>query len=134
MPNPEQLEYAEVLLTKADGDLAAGKALADRDEIADDIVGFHAQQAVEKAIKAVLTLIGVDYPRTHDIRYLVDQLRQSGSTSPPVLDESAWLTAWATEFRYVHPPPPSLDREAALATADAAIAWARSELAKQEGQ
>ena len=134
MPNPEQLEYAEVLLRKAEGDAAAVKALVDRDEIADDILGFHAQQAVEKAIKAVLTLAGVDYPRTHDIRHLVDQLRQPGSAPPTAVEEAAWLTAWATEFRYVDPPPPSLDREAALAAADAAIAWGRTELVKQEGQ
>jgi HEPN domain-containing protein len=34
-------------------------------------VGFHAQQAVEKALKVALTLTGVDYPKTHDIDFLL---------------------------------------------------------------
>jgi len=66
LPSPEQIEYAEILLQKAEGDCTAVRVLLEREEIADDIVGFHAQQAVEKAMKAVLSLSGVDYPRTHD--------------------------------------------------------------------
>ena len=82
MPSLEQLEYADVLLRKAEGDLAAARALVDRTEIADDIIGFHAQQAVEKAAKAVLTLRGMDYPRSHDLHYLAEQLHDLESGAP----------------------------------------------------
>lgn len=50
--------------------------------MADEIVGFHAQQAVEKALKAVLTAVAVRVGRTHDIAYLLtllpDALRVDG--------------------------------------------------------
>jgi HEPN domain-containing protein len=38
----------------------------------DDVVGCHAQQAVEKALKVALVLADIDFPRTHDLRELVD--------------------------------------------------------------
>ncbi|NIR50348.1 HEPN domain-containing protein [candidate division KSB1 bacterium] len=34
----------------------------------DEIFGFHAQQAVEKVVKAWPNLLGIVYPRTHDFR------------------------------------------------------------------
>lgn len=35
-------------------------------------VGFHAQQAAEKAIKAVLLSRGVEFPLTHDLEELIE--------------------------------------------------------------
>jgi HEPN domain-containing protein len=43
--------------------LAAARTLAADAGQQDDVVGFHAQQAVEKSIKAVLALRGNDIPR-----------------------------------------------------------------------
>jgi HEPN domain-containing protein len=37
----------------------------------DDVVGFHAQQAVEKALKVALVLADIDFSRSHDLRELV---------------------------------------------------------------
>jgi len=65
-PSPEQLEVAGVLLRRAESDLGACRRLAEEPEMRDDVVGFHAQQAFEKAVKAALVLRGVDFPRTHD--------------------------------------------------------------------
>lgn len=39
----------------------------------DDVVGFHAQQTVEKAVKAVLVLHGIAFPRSHDLDFLLDR-------------------------------------------------------------
>jgi hypothetical protein len=50
-PSPEHVEYAETLLRLAESDLQACRVLAGRDDVADGAVGFHAQQAVEKALK-----------------------------------------------------------------------------------
>jgi HEPN domain-containing protein len=55
-PSPEQVEYAELLLRRAKDDLQACRVLADDTDIDDNIVGFHAQQAVEKALKVALVL------------------------------------------------------------------------------
>jgi HEPN domain-containing protein len=65
-----QRDAAEGLLLKAQNDLFAaetvivtGKAL--------DTVAFHAQQAVEKSLKALLILQAVEYPLTHDLTRLL---------------------------------------------------------------
>jgi HEPN domain-containing protein len=48
-------------------DLASAEAL-DRDErVSDSPVGFHAQQAVEKSLKAAIASRDLEFPFTHDI-------------------------------------------------------------------
>jgi HEPN domain-containing protein len=47
--------------------------LHERGGIADAVVGFHAQQAVEKALKAAIVVSGGELRRTHDLRFLIEQ-------------------------------------------------------------
>jgi hypothetical protein len=47
-------------------------------EISDEIVGFHAQQAVEKWLKAVLGSRGVEFEYTHDLRRLLAEVTAPG--------------------------------------------------------
>jgi len=61
----EPKEVAAGLLESARGDADAARLIADA-EVPDRIVGFHAQQAVEMFLKAVLVMRGVGYERTHD--------------------------------------------------------------------
>jgi HEPN domain-containing protein len=69
-------------LTKAEQDLiAVRKWLADED-IADEIIGFHIQQAIEKSLKAVLLRRTIDYPHTHNLRLLVDLCRANDIQIP----------------------------------------------------
>ena len=103
MPSPEQLEYADLLLSKAAGDLAAARALADAHNVGDDIVGFHAQQATEKALKAALAIVGVEIPLTHDVDHLVELAEGAGCDPPEAVREAGWLSPWAVQFRYVIP-------------------------------
>ena len=56
---------------------------------------FHAQQAAEKTLKAVLIFLEIDFPRTH-IRTLLDLLPESIDVSQEV-EESAALTDYAVE-------------------------------------
>lgn len=60
-------ELPSRLLALARRDLRAAEILRDQPEVGDGIVGFHAQQAAEKALKAWLTLLGIEFPRTHDL-------------------------------------------------------------------
>jgi HEPN domain-containing protein len=48
------------------------------ESVDDEIFGFHAQQAVEKTLKAWLTAIGGTYGYNHDLRVLLLSLRESG--------------------------------------------------------
>jgi HEPN domain-containing protein len=66
-------DLAELLLAKARADLQAAKVLAQAPDVADEAVGFHAQQAVEKALKASLTVAGVRVGRTHELGRLYSE-------------------------------------------------------------
>jgi HEPN domain-containing protein len=125
--SPEQIEYAEMLLRLATGDLYACRKLADDAEVDDHIIGFHAQQAVEKALKVALVLADSELPHTHDLELLVEQIKRAGTTVPDELSDTEWLTPWAAELRYDEPI--ALDRAAALTAAESASGWAASLLA-----
>lgn len=58
-------EHAYMLLGLARRDLTALGGMLDVNTFADEIFGFHAQQAVEKALKAWLSLIEIEYPSIH---------------------------------------------------------------------
>jgi len=66
---------------------------------ADEVYGFHAQQATEKTLKAWLTLRGVEYPRTHDLTLLLHLLEQSGQSTDS-LAGLVELTGFSVQFRY----------------------------------
>jgi hypothetical protein len=52
----EPAELAALLARKASNDATAVREFAGNSEISDEIVGFHAQQAVEKWLKAVMAI------------------------------------------------------------------------------
>ena len=90
----------DVLIRKAKQDeLVLERLLLDRD-VDDDTLGFHAQQSVEKLLKAAMAIRGVDYPRTHDLGTLIDMLAKGGVTLPEALADLDLLTPFGTIFRY----------------------------------
>ncbi|HEX7292097.1 MAG TPA: HEPN domain-containing protein [Conexibacter sp.] len=125
MSRPEQPQHAHRLLRKARSDLAAARALAGDADQADEVVGFHVQQAVEKSVKAVMASLDLDYPRTHDIDYLVRQLTKHNVAVPDLLLEARWVSMWGVFTRY-DDLDTVLDRAAAIDVATVAIEWACS--------
>jgi HEPN domain-containing protein len=115
-------------MRKAAGDEAILARLIDDEEIADDGLGFHAQQAVEKMVKAVLARHEVSYERTHNIAYLVRLLEEAEIPLPPNAAYLPELTPWATTFRYDDLPEAGLDRRGTLSAVQETRAWAESEL------
>ena len=127
MSRPE-LEEALLLLRKAREDAGAvAKLFADAD-VADAVVGFHAQQAVEKALKAVLASRGDDFPWTHDLRHLIERLDAVETSLPSELHEIRVLGPWAVEFRYGETIDDPLDRRGAVALIEETIAWAEAQI------
>lgn len=55
------------MLTAARSDLRPARVLAADDPQTGDVIGFHAQQTVEKAIKAVLVASGIAIPYTETV-------------------------------------------------------------------
>ncbi|MDX6538289.1 MAG: hypothetical protein QOD37_2630 [Gaiellales bacterium] len=117
-------DHARLLLRKAYEDEVAVRKLADDAEIADAVVGFHAQQAVEKALKAVLAASGRSYPWTHDLRHLIELLADAEASLPEDLLEVRRLTPWAAEFRYGASIDEPLDRTATAELVAALLNWA----------
>ena len=93
-------EHARMMLKMAAKDFTALRGMLDTRTFADEIFGFHAQQAAEKALKAWLSLSGVDYPRIHDLEELLALLTQHGATIPERFYGLIDLTDFAVQFRY----------------------------------
>ena len=61
-------------LTRAADDLAAAQLLLSRLDLT-NVVAFHAQQAVEKALKAVIEELDLGFVRTHSLTRLYELVR-----------------------------------------------------------
>jgi HEPN domain-containing protein len=100
-------EYAALLVRKAAQDEFTVEKLVPDPKSPDEVIGFHAQQAVEKLLKAVLMHSSIQYRRTHDLVELLDLLRENGLSYPPELEEVRRLTPFAAAFRYDELPDES---------------------------
>ena len=127
LPTPEELEVAGLLLCKAASDLSAARALAADSHQQDDVVGFDAQQAVQKSLKAVLALRGLEIPRTHDGRALDPPGRHSPGGGARRGPRGGAAVPVAVAMRYDEMDA-VLDRAAALRIAGASVQWANGQL------
>jgi len=91
---------------------------------------FQAQQAAEKALKAVLIAHGTAFPWTHSIEALLDLVPEDVGT-PEALREAAKLTDFAAVSRYPGDYPSVTEDEYrdALHQAETVLAWAGEVLA-----
>jgi HEPN domain-containing protein len=116
----EWLRRARSNLARAQADIRlAGVYLED--------LCFDAQQAAEKAIKAVLIGRSIRFPYVHDLTVLLGLVEQSGTTVPEVVREAGRLTRFAVVTRYpgIAEPVTQEEYERAVAIAEAVIDWAR---------
>ena len=93
------LKQAYVLLAAAERDYDALRGMKDAKVFADEIFGFHVQQATEKLFKAWLALLGETYPSTHDLARLVEivKAREDAVTE---FNDLVEYTSFAVQFRY----------------------------------
>jgi HEPN domain-containing protein len=91
---------------------------------------FNLQQAVEKAIKALLIKHGVDFPYVHDIGELLVLLEDVGQSVPENIRQSARLTRFAVFTRYPGLAPPIGHEEyrEALGIAETVVRWAEEQI------
>jgi HEPN domain-containing protein len=92
------------MMEKAAEDLYVVERLVDDARAPDAVVGFHAQQAVEKWLKAVLTGRAIAFGRTHDLAGLLDLLQQNRVPAPPGAERLPRLTPYAVSLRYGRVP------------------------------
>lgn len=121
---PIERSVFDILLGSAGQDLAVCRALVDNATVSDAMFGFHAQQAVEKAIKAVLSANKIEFRRTHDLVTLPDLLDDNKLAPPPEAGRLDELNPYAVEARYGMLDFGGLDRANALRVAELVIEWA----------
>jgi HEPN domain-containing protein len=123
LPKHDLRDLADRYARKARSDEIALEKFGEDDEVPDDLIGFHAQQAVEKLLKAALASVGVAPPRVHDIRGLAKMLEDAGLALPDAVAEARRLTPWAVEFRYEDIIEGGLDRVVTSKTVAEVRSW-----------
>jgi HEPN domain-containing protein len=96
----KDLEQARNFLSIASKDYRALCGMEDPEVFSSEIFGFHVQQAAEKALKAWLCILGVPFPKTHDLDELGALLEEAGQKIPKFLQTLLEFTDFAVAFRY----------------------------------
>ena len=125
-------ECAKMMIRAAERDVITLRSMTA--DAPDESVGFHVQQAAEKACKAWIALLGETWPLTHNIEMLLNLLAARGALVAPFRGLADY-TPYAVEFRYVGVPSSAepIARDSALALVGALLDRVRRELAAAEG-
>jgi len=121
MQPPEEAVDALVgeWVRKADLDFKTAVRLVAEDAFR-DVVVFHAQQAAEKYLKALLTKRQLEFPKTHEIRRLLELLNASDHEAAEMLADAKWLDPFGVDIRYPSDRPETIsgDERRALQLAE----------------
>lgn len=95
---------------------------------------FSAQQAAEKAIKALLIRYDVKFPYTHDLAKLLPLLEKAGQSVPKSIKRAEQLTRFAVFTRYpgISPAIKEEEYKESVQLAAAVVRWAAKELKSQK--
>jgi HEPN domain-containing protein len=111
-------------IPRAKSNLALSETIRDDVDFAD--LCFDAQQAAEKAIKAVFIHRGETFPYSHDLELLLDLLEGNGLKVPKYVHAAKELTRFAHVTRYPGLADPVTKRayRRAVRIAAAVLRWA----------
>jgi HEPN domain-containing protein len=87
-------------LSRAKADWETVKILSSHSGSPPESICFHCQQYVEKLLKAILTLNGIESPKTHDVRRLVQLAVPLVPELSELLDPADLFTECAVALRY----------------------------------
>ena len=121
--NKQLLDDPQEWLNRAKSNLARSKI--QREGIYLEDLCFDAQQAAEKAIKALLIHRGVEFPYVHDLVALLTFLEKSGQEFPDSIRNAGKLTRYAVAARYPGVLGPVTQEEyiEAVAVAERVVCW-----------
>ncbi|MCC6144143.1 MAG: HEPN domain-containing protein [Candidatus Hydrogenedentes bacterium] len=102
-------------VSKAEQDFAAASGLYSLDPPILYPACFHAQQAAEKYLKAILTARQARFPKTHSIALLLDLIRPLDANLEKRLQHAIALTPYGVQVRYPGDMPEPTDAETAAA-------------------
>ena len=93
-------EVVQEWINKAEGDYLTATREADASPPNYDAVCFHAQQCIEKLLKALLTTKGITPPKTHDLTVLANLLSCACPEWSWPIEPLRLLSSAAVMFRY----------------------------------
>lgn len=129
----QDIEHARLMLMMAEMDLQAIGHMRDPLQFADTIFGFHVQQAAEKLLKALLSIAGTTFPRTHDLRLLLGLVADQAGDDINAFQDLEDLTDYGVQFRYDAPfDLESLDRASLISRVQALHLLVSQRLASAE--
>jgi HEPN domain-containing protein len=116
-------------LRRAKGSLARAKQKKPKDAFWEDLC-FDAQQAAEKAIKAVLIFRRLEFRKTHDLRGLLSLFETAGYPVPDEIRKADDLTDYAVETRYpgLSEPVGVSEYRDAMDLAETVVRWAEEQI------
>ena len=133
---PELREAVVGWMDRASRDiLAADRSLHGVPRLS-EMTAYHAQQAVEKALKAFITRHQQDFPRSHDLLTLVNRCVAIQPAFEKFRGMARDLNPYVSEFRYPDGPiaPPDADAELALELARELVKFVYDELGLEPRQ
>lgn len=98
-------QQARVLYRKAVDDSRVLEVDLAGSLLTDEIWGFHAQQAVEKLLKAIIAWREQAFPFTHNLIQLADLAAEYVPDLPSECETLVELTPFAAELRYSYAQP-----------------------------
>lgn len=117
-------DLAEQLLAAARRDNETVEALVAGDFELGEVIGFHAQQCVEKSLKGVLAVRAIAFPFTHDLTRLAELCVEANLSLPSELGEVDRLTPYAVASRYGAEDPKLVDIATCAEWSRHALNWA----------
>ena len=123
------LDLARQFLQLARQDESLLEVGIDDPRISDSIFGFHAQQACEKSLKAILAIEQVRPRHIHDLEDLLQEIGESVEVPTEVASVTV-LTPFAVDNRYPLGSPPAIDRRSTLILVTRVREWAESVVEK----
>jgi HEPN domain-containing protein len=122
-------DESKIWLSYAKSDLDAAHALLEKGDYFPRQICLLSQQAGEKALKAILVHLGINFPKTHDLD-LIRELIPAGWKVKEKFPQLYDLSVWAVESRYPGHTPDVTEQEAreTLQLAEAVFDAADTEL------
>ena len=93
-------EVAENWIDYAETDLEAAKILFAKGEFFFHVAMFHAHEAAEKSIKAILIIEEIKFPKTHDLDQLLSLLEEQKTIDANLYTLISPLQEFTVEVRY----------------------------------
>lgn len=119
-------DHALQLLEMATRDHTALSHMLNAIDFPEEVFGFHAQQSIEKALKAWIAVRHLAYPKTHDLGVLVRILAEAG-TEVGSFEGLEEYTIYAVQYRYesYDEAEEKLNRKAVIAETEALLQHVR---------